>query len=203
MQDRELRRRSDSHVRSRVAQAITYAFSPVILAAVQLLVASVHAVGLLRGLVWGLIAVAFVSVAPLIYVLIRVRRRTLTDVHIGTREHRRTPFTVGLVSVAFGLGLLVATGAPRDLLAVVGAFLALTAITIVITNWWKISVHAMVAMMTAGILTAVYGPALLWSLVLVVVIGWARVQLRDHTVAQVVAGTALGLVIAELFVLLR
>jgi membrane-associated phospholipid phosphatase len=188
---------------NRPAQTITYAFSPVVLAAVQLLTVPVHAVGLLRGLGWGLIAVAFVSVAPLVYVLVRVRRRSLTDVHIGTREHRRVPFTVGLVTVAVGLALLTVTGAPRDLLAVVAAFVILTIVTIAITNWWKISVHAMVAMMTTGIMAAVYGPALLSTVVIVAVIGWARVKLHDHTVGQVLAGAVLGLGIAGLFVLMR
>jgi membrane-associated phospholipid phosphatase len=186
-----------------VARTVTYVFSPVILATLQLFAVPVHAVGLVRGLGWGLFAVAFVSVAPLAYILVRVRRRTLGDVHIGVREHRRVPFTVGLVTVVIGLVLLVLTGAPRDLLAVVAAFVALTIATIVITSWWKISVHAMVAMMTAVILTAVYGPALLVTVVGVAVIGWARVQLRDHTVSQVLAGAVLGLGIAGLFVLAR
>jgi membrane-associated phospholipid phosphatase len=137
------------------------------------------------------------------YILFRVRRRTLGDVHIGVREHRRVPFTVGLVTVVIGLVLLALAGAPRDLLAVVAAFVVLAIATIVISSWWKISVHAAVATMTAGILTAVYGSALLATVVGVAVIGWARVELRDHTVSQVLVGTLLGLGIAGIFVLAR
>ncbi|NJC70648.1 phosphoesterase PA-phosphatase [Planosporangium thailandense] len=186
-----------------VARTVTYVFSPVVLATLQLFAVPVHAVGLVRGLGWGLFAVAFVSVAPLAYILVRVRRRTLSDVHIRTREHRRVPFIVGLVTVGVGLVLLALTGAPRDLLALVAAFVALTIATIAITSWWKISVHAMVAMMTAVILAAVYGPALIVTVAAVALIGWARVELRDHTVGQVLAGALLGLGVAGLFVLAR
>jgi hypothetical protein len=187
----------------RTAKIITDVLSPAALATLMLFLVPIRAAGLMRGLAWGAFAVAFVSAAPLAYVILRVRRRTLTDVHIGAREQRRVPFTVGLVTVVVGLVLLVVTGAPRLLIALVVAFLALTAAIIAITHWWKVSVHAMVAMMTVGVLAATYGKALLVSVVAVPVIGWARVELRDHTVRQVLAGAAVGLGIAGLFALMR
>jgi hypothetical protein len=198
-----LPRTAERAVPRRVAQMITYALSPIILAAVELFIVPIHAAGVLPGLGWGLLAVVFICVVPVIYVLVRVRRQTLTDIHIGVREHRNIPFAVGLGMVVVALGLLAATGAPRDLLVLVSAFVVLVAATIVITHWWKISVHAMVAMMTAGVLTIVYGPAAVATLLLVAAIGWARVELRDHTVEQVVAGNALGLVITVIIALAR
>jgi membrane-associated phospholipid phosphatase len=187
----------------RTAKMITHVLAPVVLATLQLFAVPVHQAGLLHGLLWGLFAVAFVSAAPLAYIVVRVRRRTLTDVHIGVREHRRLPFLVGLLMVVIALVLLAVTGAPRDLLALVGAFLVLTIATIAVTNWWKISVHAMVATMTVGVLATIYGPAMLTGVLVVALIGWARVQLRDHTVSQVFAGALVGVAIAGLFALMR
>jgi len=187
----------------RAAKLITDVLSPAALVSVLLLVIPAHAAGLWPGLGWGLLAIAFVSAAPLTYVIVRVRRRTLTDVHIGVREHRRIPFVVGLVTVLAGLVVLVVAGAPRDLIAFVGTVLTLTAVTIAVTGFWKISVHAMVAMMTAGILAALYGPALWLVLPVVAVIGWARVRLTDHTTAQVLAGAVVGLAMAGVFAVLR
>lgn len=43
-------------------------------------------------------------------------------------------------------------------------------------------------------LTVVFGPALIFSWLLVVAVGWARVQLREHDVGQVVAGAVVGAV---------
>jgi len=187
----------------RAAKLITDVLSPAALVSVLLLLAPAHQSGLWPGLGWGLLAIAFVSAAPLAYVIVRVRRRTLTDVHIGVREHRRIPFVVGLATVLLGLAVLVLAGAPRDLTALVGTVLALTVATIAVTSFWKISVHAMVAAMTTGILAALYGPALWLLLPVVAAIGWARVRLTDHTLAQVLAGAGVGLAMAGVFVMIR
>ena len=54
------------------------------------------------------------------------------------------------------------------------------------------------------ILTLVFGPAALSLAPLVVLVGWARVTVQDHTPAQTLAGAALGaLVAASVFSLLR
>ncbi|MEU7673609.1 hypothetical protein AB0C42_02200 [Micromonospora taraxaci] len=52
-------------------------------------------------------------------------------------------------------------------------------------------------------LVAVFGPALIPSLAIVVLVGWSRVRLGDHTIGQVVAGALAGILIAvPTFVLL-
>ncbi|UQU63464.1 phosphoesterase PA-phosphatase [Couchioplanes caeruleus] len=187
----------------RAAKLITDVLSPGALLSVLLVVVPVHAVGAWPGLGWGLLAVVFVSVVPLGYIFARVRRRTLTDMHVGVREHRLLPFVVGLVSVVAGLVGLLVGGAPRDLVAVVGVILADAAVLIVVSSFWKISVHAMVAMMTTGILAVVHG-RVLWALLpLVALVAWSRVRLTDHTGAQVVAGAAVGLAMVVVFVLFR
>jgi membrane-associated phospholipid phosphatase len=53
------------------------------------------------------------------------------------------------------------------------------------------------------VLLLVFGPALLAVWPLVGVIAWSRVQVGDHTAAQVLAGVALGVVVnATVFSLL-
>ena len=73
-----------------------------------------------------------------------------------------------------------------------------------VTLWWKISVHAAIAAGAATVLPLVFGPALLTVGPLVTLIAWSRVQVGDHTPAQVLAGIALGIVVnATVFPLLR
>ncbi len=64
-----------------------------------------------------------------------------------------------------------------------------------ITLWWKISVHAAIGAGAATVLPLVFGPALLAVWPLVALIAWSRVQVGDHTPAQVLAGIALGIVV--------
>jgi membrane-associated phospholipid phosphatase len=74
----------------------------------------------------------------------------------------------------------------------------------VITLWWKISVHAAIAAGAATVLLLVFGLALLVVWPLVALIAWSRVQVGDHTPAQVLPGIALGIVVnATIFPLLR
>jgi membrane-associated phospholipid phosphatase len=73
----------------------------------------------------------------------------------------------------------------------------------VVTLWWKTSVHAAVAAGAGTVLPLVFGPALLAVWPLVALIAWSRVQVGDHTPAQVLAGIALGIVVnATVFPLL-
>lgn len=74
----------------------------------------------------------------------------------------------------------------------------------VISLWWKISVHAAIAAGAATVLLLVFGLAQLVVWPLVALIAWSRVQVGDHTPAQVLAGIALGIVVnATIFPLLR
>jgi membrane-associated phospholipid phosphatase len=62
----------------------------------------------------------------------------------------------------------------------------------VITTVWKISIHCAVASGAVTLLALLYGPWLLLGYTLVAVTAWSRVELGDHTRAQVIAGTVLG-----------
>jgi membrane-associated phospholipid phosphatase len=153
---------------------------------------------------WGLLAALFASFIPLGYILRGVRRRRLTDHHVGVREQRPLPLLVGIASVLVGLALLAAWGAPRDLVPLVAAMVVGLSTSLLVTLFWKISVHAAVTAGAVVILVFVFGPALLTLVPLVALVGWARVEVGDHTPAQVVAGVGLGAAVAGVvFSLLR
>jgi membrane-associated phospholipid phosphatase len=61
-----------------------------------------------------------------------------------------------------------------------------------VTVVWKISIHCAVASGSVAILALTFGPLALCGYVLVALLGWSRVAVKDHTVAQVVAGAVLG-----------
>lgn len=153
---------------------------------------------------WGVPAALFAAGLPFGYVVRAVRRGRLSSHHIPERADRRVPLLFGVLSLLVGLALLVALGAPRDIVAVLVAGGAGLAVYVVITHWWKISIHSGVAAGTAVILIAVYGAAVLFVVLLVPLVGWARVRLNAHTPAQVVVGVLVGTAIsATIFPALR
>ncbi|UQU65664.1 phosphoesterase PA-phosphatase [Couchioplanes caeruleus] len=181
----------------RAARIASEVFAPAVLVAALMLVVGWHAgdaPGVSRW--WGLPGALFAAGIPLAYVLRGVRQGRLTSHHIPEREHRLVPLLFGIASVAAGLVALIVLGAPRDVVALLGAGGAGLVVFTAVTHWWKMSIHAGVAAGTAATLTAVYGPAALLSVPFVLLACWARVRLSAHTIAQVVAGAAVGAAIA-------
>ena len=181
----------------RLARLVTEVLAPApVVAALLLAVAWRSAPTPAEAVRWALLAAAFCSALPMLYILRGVRRGRLTDHHVRLRRQRRGPLLVAGASVLVGLALLLAAGAPRAVVALVGAGGVGLAVAVAITQVWKISVHAAVAAGAVVVLVLVFGPALLVLAPLVALSAWARVQLEDHTPAQVAAGAAVGATVA-------
>jgi membrane-associated phospholipid phosphatase len=90
----------------------------------------------------------------------------------------------------------VALDAPRQLVALVVAMLAGLAATLLVTLWWKLSVHTAAASGTVAVLALAFGPTLTLTAPTVALVAWSRVRLGDHTPAQTMAGAALGGLVA-------
>jgi hypothetical protein len=187
------------------ASLLTSIFAPAhLVIGLLLLVGSVSHPSPVRGLGWGILAALLVGVAPYAWVLYAVSRGRFATRHIPERGQRLLPLAVAAAWAATGVAVLGILGAPRQLVALVIAMLAGLAVVAVITTCWKISLHTAVAGGTATILTVVFGPALLATAVVIIGIGWSRIQRRDHTSAQTIAGALLGAAIAaSIFIPLR
>ena len=191
--------------RLRVARLVGELLSPPpILVAVALAVAWVSSPTRAMAVVWGTIAALFASVLPYALILRGVRRGRLSDRNISLRKQRIRFGGVAIASILFGLAVLAALDAPAEMVALLASIAVGVAGGWVVTLWWKISVHAAIAAGAATVLTLVFGPALLAVWPLVALIAWSRVQVGDHTPAQVLAGVALGIVVnGTVFPLLR
>jgi hypothetical protein len=156
-----------------------------------------HADGL-AGAGWGLLAALFVAVLPTVFIAYGVRRGRWADRNVGARRARLIVLGFITASIAAGLSLLILLGAPRVLTGYLAFMLGSVALLAVVTVWWKISIHCAVASGSVVILAFGYGPLVLCGYALVGLLGWARVAMADHTVAQVAAGALLGAASAAL-----
>jgi membrane-associated phospholipid phosphatase len=82
--------------------------------------------------------------------------------------------------------------APRALFALLAAMVAGLSVALAITSFWKISIHAAVAAGTVASLAILVSPWWLLLVPFVVLTGWARVEIRDHTPVQVSVGAIVG-----------
>lgn len=148
------------------------------------------------GVAWGAVGALFAAVVPITFIKYGIRKGYWGDRHVGARPARLVVMAVILLSVATGILLMAAAGAPRTMLALVVSMLVTLAVLAVITFVWKISVHQAVSAGACAMLVQTYGAWMLPGFLLVIVVGWSRVALRDHTRGQVVAGTVLGAAVA-------
>ena len=136
----------------------------------------------------------FVAIAPAAYVAYLLKRNKINGgVDLVLKEERLRPYLVGAGSCLLGLLVLVWLSAPQSVTALALAYGLNAVVMAVITQRWKISAHAAGAAMPLTALFAVFGAAMLPLLAIIPVVCWARVKANMHTVAQVCAGTLLGL----------
>jgi membrane-associated phospholipid phosphatase len=179
-------------VRSRSsAEWVSYLLEPKNWIIATTLAVGWHADGAV-GLAWGAVAALFAGVLPMVFVSHGVRRGQWDDRYVGAKRPRLIVLGFIIASVAVGLALLVALGAPGELTGYIGCMLGSVAVLAAITTVWKISIHCAVAAGSVTILTLLLGPWLAPAYLLVALTAWSRVVLKDHTTAQVIAGSLLG-----------
>ncbi|WP_411143072.1 hypothetical protein [Streptomyces sp. x-80] len=156
------------------------------------------------GIAWGLIAGVFSAVLPILWIKWGGRRGYWGDRHIRRRQDRLVVIPGIMVSVLSGIALMLIFDAPSEVLALVVAMMASLIVFMAITAFWKISFHTAVPAGAIAVATLAFGSLTLLACPFIIVVGWSRVVLKNHTLAQVVAGAVAGAgVAAVVFSLLR
>jgi membrane-associated phospholipid phosphatase len=174
-----------------MAEWISYLLEPKNWIIVTTLAVGWHADGA-AGLGWGAVAALFAGVLPMIFISRGVRHGRWDDRYVGAKRPRLIVLSFIIASVAAGLVLLTACGAPRELTGYVGCMLGSVALLAAITTVWKISIHCAVAAGSVTILVLLLGRWVSPAYLLVALTAWSRVVLKDHTALQVVGGSLLG-----------
>lgn len=197
--------RQHHNVLERTAQVISDLFSPIVLPAYMMALAmwiSPLIVLPEKTRIVSMIVVAVLTaLVPTAAILALIKLGRAKDVSLSSRSERVIPYIVGIVCYIATALFLKSIGAPDWLYVFyVGAALA-AAVAYFITYRWKISAHssavsgvasALLWMGLHGLLIA--GP-LYWitgSILLCGLVGTSRLILGRHTLAQVLAGYALG-----------
>jgi membrane-associated phospholipid phosphatase len=169
---------------------------PVIWGALALPIAFRDAETSEQALLWAFTYITLVCLLPLVYIALMVRRGTITDIHMQVREQRIRPFVVSLIFTTIAWWTLRFMGAPSVVPLLALFSLIQLALMTLITLVWQISMHMMSisgAMVALGFLFGT--TAAIVVLPFVILVGAARLKLKRHTPAQVVAGAALGVLI--------
>ena len=208
-----------THSAERAATLVTYLVNPLALPPVFLTLAALHAGAEPHSA--GRVAVgstAIYFVLPVVILLVLKRTGSVDSIEVRRRSQRVVPYVSGTILCILAVPLLAWAGAPFGaLMALFATWFAVNlALLFLINRRMKISVHA------AGI--AGFAAFLLWTrllvpvapeavvsislelvaigFLLVPVVGWSRIVLRAHTRREVLAGTAFGILMSTVEVVL-
>ena len=183
-------------MRKRLATLTSNILNPFLVSlAVILLLSFESTSSTLDAVKWSAILIA-VSILPLFSVVIYlVRRGRLDGVFTAVREQRTKLYLLAGACVSVGCVILVYCGAPLVLVATFVAGLFAVVIFMGINLWWKISLHTAFVTALVTVLVILYGWIAAVSMVLIPLMSWARLELQQHSLAQVAAGALLAALI--------
>jgi membrane-associated phospholipid phosphatase len=82
-----------------------------------------------------------------------------------------------------------------------GVSAAFAVLLLLITLRWKISGHSIAIASLAILVIHVMGQNFLPALLAIPLVAWARIRIRRHTLAQTIAGAALGMLYISLIIM--
>nr|WP_315656956.1 hypothetical protein [Amycolatopsis sp. PS_44_ISF1] len=143
---------------------------------------------------WGLVVGVTGSLIPMAVIVRGAKRGKWDGHHVTDRAGRLVPFATCIGSLALGFLVLIFGHAPPEMIALAAAELVclVAALAITFALEFKISMHAIVAAGATVMLMKVYSPWLAVLFLAVAWVCWSRVELKDHTTAQVTTGAAAG-----------
>jgi membrane-associated phospholipid phosphatase len=191
------------HMRRQVAILVTNILSPFTFGLILIVLLSIRATTNLADAVkWCLILIALSLLPTFLFIIYLVRNRKLDGVFGNTRQQRMHIYIMVAVLGALSCAILYFLHAPALLLAL--AVIGFTAIFIYmcVNLSWKISLHTAFATGAATLLVIFYGLAGIACIALVPLVAWARMELNQHTLAQVIAGGLLSVVIVAIILYL-
>jgi len=173
-----------------LAEIVTHIFNPPVVAAPTFL----YLILLERQTnpaILAFITLFFATILPLIMVVVLTRRGILPDIWASERESRVIPFTGAIISYLLGAATLMAARSPAAITSLMLCYVGNTVIMMLISLRWKISVHGSGIAGPVAALIYLLGSVAVPLLLLILLVGWARLELKAHTIAQVATGALL------------
>lgn len=196
-----------------VAKLVSIVFTPFYLPMIGLVILFLFSS--LRYLPWGyqlnVLFMVYVFTVLLPTMLIRIYRRYQgwNLIELGRKERRVVPYIISILCYFTCYYVMSALRIPHFMGSILVTALMIQVLCAIINVWWKISTHTAAIGGVAGALIAFsmffyFNPVWWLCLVLLLsgVVGTARMILRQHTLAQVVAGFLLGFFCAFFIILI-
>jgi membrane-associated phospholipid phosphatase len=140
------------------------------------------------------VALTFGFAFHIIFFFYLRRKGALVDSDASIKEERSLPYLVAILFYILGFIILIYYGINTISIACWFCYISNTIGIFIINRKWKISAHTMGAAGPLAAITYVLGPVGLIFTIILLLISWARVKLKVHSIGQVIAGGMFGFV---------
>jgi membrane-associated phospholipid phosphatase len=193
-------------IANRVAVTISVALSPLLMPTLVsvLILTDIGSDALEITSTMSVVFVAF-FVLPLMNILWMIRRGKTPTLDVPNSEARTEPFVAAVLAGSVAVLVLRVMGLHGEPIihAILVAYIINSILIIGINVVWKISVHMVALSGSIAMLVVVSGlsganstvlttSTVMPLFLLIPAVGWARYQVKAHTVAQIVVGTIVG-----------
>jgi membrane-associated phospholipid phosphatase len=183
-------------MKQRIARLISNLFNPFLVSFIAIVLLVWHtAVSPASAFKWGAVALILSVIPVFSFMLYQVRRKKIDSIFPEGQGQRKLSYLVASVIAAVGCLVMWYFNAPQLLTYSFIAGMVAVVIFMVINIYWKISVHTAFISAAAVVLTAVFGVKAAWIFLLLPLVAWSRLELKMHTLAQVIAGAILAVII--------
>jgi hypothetical protein len=141
-----------------------------------------------------LVTLAFSFSFPIILFIILRNQGRIVNSDASIKEERTFPFIVSVLFYAVGILILIKAQINIVSIALWFCYISNTIFIIIINKYWKISAHMMGVAGPFAAVCFVYGFSALPFILILFMIGWARIFLKCHDIYQVLAGGLLGFI---------
>lgn len=176
---------------------ISNASNPVLLVAISLVYITNRYVNGLQDVIrWSVTGLTLIVIAPaLVYLLVSRQYDKKIDIDLSNRADRPLPLMLASIGALIGGSIIGNRLESSTLLVMSQTLVTMLLLLTVISLVWKISIHTSTLMALVTLLVLFRGGAFLPLYLLVLPVAWARLYLRQHTIAQLIGGGIMGVVV--------
>ena len=151
----------------------------------------------IQNLLLSLTYMFLLLIIPLGYIIFLRKKGEISNFDITKRTQRYKPLILFLMLLVLCIGIALITGSHMNLKYLTVLFL-IVVVNIIITFYWKISLHMTLNIVAIVFINYAYHWKLGFLFLLLPIIFWSRYYLKRHTVSQLLAGMIISGLIAYL-----
>ena len=188
-------------MRERLARLVSNTFNPFVISVAVIILLAFHETSRTAdALKWASISISMSVLPVFIAVILLIQSKKMGGFFNNLREQRSITYLLASVLGAISCGLLWYLNAPELLVVTFTAGLISIIMFMGINYYWKISLHMAFITASLTIVITIYGVAAAGALICLPLVAWARVQLKQHSIMQVViGGTLAALIVVMVF----